>query len=114
MGLIFMDWDVKSVARLESMIGERWSRFSVEHRTDRKNRSELWNIHVGKLGITCWRPKNRKGATGSLNHQDAVDIINFRNHEVADAICVRNPDRIGQYLFVPRKTASKILMLGMP
>lgn len=114
MGLISMDWNAEDLARLETALSERWIRFKQDNRTDRKNLSELWNFHIGSLGITCMRTKSRSGYEKKLTNKDFMDIINFRNWEVADALCVRNPDRIGQYLFVPRETAGKILMLGMP
>lgn len=109
-----MDWNKESVLRLEQMLIERWIRFKNEHKTDRKNLSELWNLHIKTISITCLRSKKKGKEDKNPNHNDLIEAINFRNREVADALCVRNPDRLGQYLFVPRETASKIIALGMP
>jgi hypothetical protein len=110
-----MEWTKEDIVRLEKTIAERWIRFKQENETDRKNLSELWNLHIKNYGITGLRAKRpTKGGRESVADKDLIDTINFRNSLVADALCVRNPDRPGQYLFIPRETASKILMLGMP
>ena len=108
-----MEWTREDIVRLEKTIMERWFRFKKEKGTDRKNLSELWNLHVKNYGITGLRTKKR-GKHESTTDKDLIDAINFRNAMVADALCVRNPDRPEQYLFIPRDTATKILMLGMP
>lgn len=111
-----MNWNKESILHLEKVIAERWVRFQKEHKTDRKNLSELWNRHIGVIGVIGLRPKSKakKKIEDRIGRDDLIEAINFRNHEVADALCVRNPDRFDQYLFVPRETASKIIALGMP
>jgi len=109
-----MEWNKDDIKVLEEAVFSRHAAFRGENKTDRKNLSELWNRHVRQIGVTGVRPpKNRKKSVGITVH-DLVDIINFRNSEVSDALCVRNPDRPDQYLLIPRDIASKILMLGMP
>ena len=105
-----MEWNKEDIAILERAVGERFSRFVAERRTDRKNLSELWNLHIKQVGITLFRhPKDKV-----LTTHDVIGLINFRNPEVCDSLCIKNPDRVGQYLLLSREIASKILMLGMP
>ena len=110
-----MDWDKERIALLESAVSSRWIAFCKELKTDRKNLSELWNFHIKKFGISVVRPiPRRQNGREILNVQDFVDAINLRNPEVSDALCVRNPDRAGQYLFIPREKAATILAIGLP
>lgn len=105
-----MEWDKKTISALELSVSERHRKMSAERRTDRKNMSEIWNRHVSEIGISLVRQRGDR----MLSVQDIVDVINNRNPEVSDALCIANPDRRGQYLLVPRDMAEKILALGMP
>lgn len=114
-----MEWDEDSIARLSAAVSKRLYDFSVDKKTDRRNLSELWNKHLLDLDIIVVRHptnvKRRRGVTGpSLMLARIVDIINRNNHQVADAICIPNPDRFGQFILVPRELAAKILAIGMP
>lgn len=115
-----MDWDRNSIIRLSSALSERWSRFSSEKKTDRRNLSELWCKHLLSLGIVVVRPapNAKRKLTVKYDAQPLlsrlVDIINNQNAQVADALCVPNPDRPAQLVLVPRELAVKILAIGMP
>ena len=123
-----MEWTRQDIKILEEAVFNRYDAFLEEHRTDRKNLSELWNRHILQIGVTGIRPKKKgKGKIVSkvmiapppceyvaFTAHDIVDVINFRNSEVSDALCIRNPDRTEQFLLLSRDVASKIVMLGMP
>jgi hypothetical protein len=106
-----MEWNRENLRLLEKAFLARWFRLKGENRTDRKNLSEIWNRKLRLLGISVLRPK---GKAESVGVNDFVELLNFRNEQTADILCVSNPDRLGQFLIVPRDMASKILMLGMP
>ena len=105
-----MEWNKENIRLLERAVAERHLSIEAERRTDRKNLSEIWNRHVAEIGISLIRQKRDR----VLSVRDIIDIINSRNPEVSDALCISNPDRHGQFLLVPRETAEKILALGMP
>jgi hypothetical protein len=106
-----MNWNTKEeVDLLERAVAARHAKFYSELRTDRKNLSEIWNRHIKEIGISLIRHSRDK----VLTIHDIIGLINFRNPDVSDALCIRNPDRTGQFLLVPRDIASKIMMLGMP
>lgn len=113
-----MEWNLQSIHVLEVAIKDRWALMVKELKTDRKNMSEIWNRHLASFGITLLRPKtaalpsNMSRITWQV--QALKDAINFRNDDVSDALCVSNPDRPGQFMFVPRDMAEKIIFLGMP
>lgn len=110
-----MEWTRQEITLLEEAVSKRYQEFRKEKKTDRKNLSELWNRHIKKFGISVVRPiPRRQNGREILNVQDFVDAINLRNPEVSDALCVRNPDRAGQYLFIPREKAATILAIGLP
>lgn len=107
-----MEWTGQELQRLQDKVSKRYDEFRKENwNTDRKNLSELWNRHIKQVGITGIRPPpNQK----SVGFKEILDVINFRNEEVSDALCILNPDRVQQFLLVPRETAEKILVVGMP
>lgn len=113
-----MEWNLQSIHVLEVTIKDRWALMVKELNTDRKNMSEIWNRHLASFGITLLRPKtaafppNRSRITWQI--EALKNAINFRNDDVSDALCVSNPDRPGQFMFVPRDMAEKIIFLGMP
>lgn len=108
-----MEWTRQTIELLEEAVSKRYQEFLKDRRTDRKNLSELWNRHILQIGVTGVRPK-KKAKFAAMTAHDIVDVINFRNSEVSDALCIRNPDRPEQFLLVSRDVASKIVMLGMP
>lgn len=105
--------DKSSLQVLESVLKDRWIKFKNDHPTDRKNLSELWNRHLKGIGITGVRTKANKPQSAFVLNE-LINIINFRNDEVAGRVIVSNPDRVGQYLLIPSDIAEKILVLGMP
>jgi len=109
-----MEWTVQELQVLQDAVFKRYREFRVEKSTDPKNLSELWNRHVIQVGITGIRPKGKSPRHKLLAASDIIEVINFRNSEVSDALCIMNPDRPGQFLLVPREKASVIVMLGMP
>jgi hypothetical protein len=42
-----------------------------------------------------------------------IDMVNFRNGDISDALVIDNPDRPGQYILVQRDMAERIFVLGM-
>lgn len=87
-----------------------------ERRTDRRNFSAVWNRYLETYGVSLLRtPESKKGfRSGPLMMFNLlVDLVNHDNEKVADALMIPNPDRINQYLLVPRESAQKILVLGM-
>lgn len=108
-----MEWTRQDIKILEEAVLKRYDQFRKENKTDRKNLSELWNRHILQIGVTGIRPK-KKVKFVSMTAHDIVDVINFRNSEVSDALCISNPDRPEQFLLLSRDVASKIVMLGMP
>jgi len=109
-----MEWTRQEITLLEEAVFKRYEEFRKEKRTDRKNLSELWNRHIQQIGVTGVRPKKKSKLSDQITVVDIIDVINFRNSEVSDALCIRNPDRVGQHLLLSRDIAGKILMLGMP
>ena len=105
-----MEWTSQEIRLLQDSIYKRYQEFRKENRTDPKNLSELWNKHILQIRITGIRTRAKKAMMVS----DLVEVINFRNKDVSDALCVMNPDRPDQFLLVPRETAQTILVVGMP
>lgn len=105
------NWDKKTIDQLFDLLNLSFLKFRERHKTDRQNLSALWNKHLGDFGISCVRPNNPKGAV-VVTLRDFIALINHRNSDVSDAVCVANPDRQGQFLLVPRDIASKIIVLG--
>ena len=109
-----MEWTRQEITLLEEAVSKRYQEFRKEKKTDRKNLSELWNRHILQIGVTGIRPKKKSVLSERITVVDLIDVINFRNAEVTDALCIRNPDREGQCLLLSRDIAGKIIMLGMP
>jgi hypothetical protein len=113
-----MEWNLESIRVLEVAIKDRWDSMVKERNTDRKNMSEIWNKYLASFGITLLRPKTAALPSNMSRTAWQVraikDAINFRNDDVSNALCVSNPDRPGQFMFVPRDMAEKFLFLGMP
>ena len=111
-----MEWDKEMIARLETSVRERFLALRKEIKTDRKNMSEIWNKRLRELDIQMLRPKKElRGSSAAVwLSGELIRLVNFDNDRIVGRILVCNPDRIGQYLLVPRDVANKILMLGMP
>lgn len=109
---VSMHWDEQNISLLGDAVRERHRIFVLERKTDRRNLSELWNNHLRSIGITLMRSK--KKGIAFVGSRDLIDIINFKNEQVSNSVCIENPDRPGQFIFIPRDIASKILVLGMP
>lgn len=101
----------KKLALLEAAFKVRFEEFAKEHKTDRKNLSELWNRHLKQFKISLIRPR---GKDRIWLAKELIFAINHRNEEVSDSVCVSSPDRLGQFLLVPVQVAEKILVLGVP
>jgi hypothetical protein len=115
-----MEWNRETILRLSSLFLEKYNSMRGEVRTDRANMSALWNKYLKGYDIRVIRNQghNRKLAQGSqfgAHHvvTNLINVINFHNEDVSDALIIDNPDRIGQYMLVPRGKAELILVLGM-
>lgn len=116
-----MEWNEATVRNLESLLSERWQSMKDEKKTDRKNLSCHWNRHLKQYDIRVLRFGEGKSNDARSSYLSAsqrlisiINLINFKNEEVAERLCISNPDRPGQFLLVPRDIAAKILVLGMP
>lgn len=111
-----MEWDKEMIARLETSVRERFLALRKEIQTDRKNMSEIWNKKLRELDIRILRPKKElRGSSAAVwLSGELIKLVNFDNERIVGCVLVCSPDRMGQYLLVPRDVANKILMLGMP
>jgi hypothetical protein len=115
-----MEWNQDTIHRLSNAFMEKYKSMIMGTRTDRANMSAIWNKYLKGYDIRVIRNHalNRKGKLGAqlgTNYVviDLIRVINFHNEDVADALIIDNPDRIGQYMLVPRAKAEMILVLGM-
>lgn len=110
-----MEWDRNAVATLYDRLRERRLEMKKERPTDRRNFSALWNRYLEGYGIVLLQSpaKSRFQSTIPALFGRLMDLINYENGLVRDALVVANPDRPHQYLVVPREAAEKILVLGM-
>lgn len=110
-----MEWDKKAISVLTDMVTKKWTEIGLSHKTDRRNRSAIWNKYLDEMGISLVRqtryPDHKMSM--AIMMQLVLDTINHQNEKVSDAIIIGNPDRRGQFLLVPREVASRILVLGM-
>lgn len=115
-----MEWNRETIQRLSSLFVEKYNSMKGEICTDRANMSALWNKYLKGYDIRVIRNHghNRKDRLYNLSNthhvvSNLINVINFHNECVADALIIDNPDRIGQYILVPRSKAELILVLGM-
>jgi len=115
-----MDWNEATVQKLASLFEERWQSMREEKGTDRKNLSCHWNKYLKNYEARVIRfgdkkPKEPHSPYASSTRQLAgiINLINFKNDEVANGLIINNPDRFGQYLLIQRDVAERILVFGM-
>lgn len=113
-----MEWNQDTIGRVRAAFLDKYMSMKQEKRTDRANMSSFWNKYLKGYDIRVIRNHNRQGKTGNqFGTQYVLDnlihFINFKNSDVADALIIENPDRLGQYMLVPRDKAEMILVLGM-
>lgn len=111
-----MDKDI--VPSLERLFLERWQSMRISSKTDRRNLSAKWNRYLGNYGAEVlhnFRGRRTKESDAHVRHafMNLVEIINRRNDRVAGSVVIKNPDRAGQFIILPRDMGERILVLGM-
>lgn len=98
---------------------EKYHSMKMEQRTDRSNLSAKWNHYIRKYDIHLVVNHNKRGKKNpnetGVRHvmENLIQFINFNNEVVAGSIIIENPDRLYQYMLIPREKAEMILVLGM-
>lgn len=110
-----MEWNKKSVESLEELFSEKYLEMKRESKTDRRNFSALWNKYLKGYEAEVLHNFRGKGDKTHMSFTlgNLLDLVNYRNEVVSDALVIRNPDRMGQYILVPRGMAARIMVLGM-
>lgn len=110
-----MEWNKKSVESLEDLFLKKYFEMKEGSRTDRRNFSARWNKYLKGYEAEILHNFRLKGDRNGVSFTlgNLLDLVNYRNDVVSDALVIRNPDRIGQYILVPRGMAAKIMVLGM-
>lgn len=110
-----MRWNSKAVESLQKVVVNRYFEMRAENKTDRRNFSAIWNRYLKKYGAEVLHNFKNKGDQNSVTFTlgNLMDLINYRNEVVSDSVMIRNPDRMGQYILIPREMAAKIMVLGM-
>lgn len=110
-----MEWDRKAVLMFYEKIRERHGEMKKERRTDRRNFSTIWNHYLSGYGITLLQAPSKSKFRSDMPSLflRMMEVVNYENERVRDALIISNPDRAMQYLLVPREVAEKILILGM-
>ena len=111
-----MDWNEGSIIELGKIVRARHEQMRVFHKTDRRNFSAIWNRYLGVYGAVVLGIQKKdvvNYASSLVLLRNLIGIINYKNELVAGAIMIDNPDRMGQYILMPRDSAEKILVLGM-
>ena len=113
-----MEWNQDTISRVRAAFLDKYMSMKQEDRTDRANMSAIWNKYLKGYDIRVVRNHSRQGKMGSnfgaqYVLENLIYFINFKNGDVADALIIENPDRLGQYMLVPRDKAEMILVLGM-
>lgn len=111
-----MDKDI--VPSLERLFLEKWHSMRSSSKTDRRNLSAKWNSYLRNYGAEVlhnFRGRKTKESDAHVRHAfvNLVEIINKRNERVAGSVVISNPDRVGQYIILPREMGERILVLGM-
>lgn len=110
-----MEWDKKSMLLLGDKLRERYYEMKKEKSTDRKNFSVIWNRYLSSYGVTLLQSPSKSKFKSDIPALlgRIMEIVNYENDLLRDALIIGNPDRAHQYLIVPREVAQKILVLGM-
>lgn len=116
-----MNWDDSAIEKLSAVFQEKYAQmFAPPNNTDRKNRSAVWNKYVKNYDIKIVRndvPGKSKASQvprpSDIIIRNLIDFVNFKNESVANSLIIRNPDRYGQYILIPRDMAERILVIGM-
>lgn len=115
-----MDWDKKSLSDLVGLFRKKHYHMRAENRTDRRNFSAIWNKYLENYGVVLISDLTKSNKPYRSRHlqtdrmlANLIDMVNFRNGAVADALVIDNPDRPGQYLLVQKDMAERIFVLGM-
>jgi hypothetical protein len=112
-----MEWDKEAIQKLDMLFTERWQSMRDEKRTDRKNLSSHLNRYLKQYEVRVLRFGERKPndpyLSASQRLQGFIDLINFKNDEVANGLVIDNPDRPGQHILISRDMAERILVFGM-
>jgi hypothetical protein len=104
-------WTPEQVEALNRAVLLRYNSMRVSKKTDRRNFSEIWNRHLCTHGGVVLKGLDENSPNNALRF--LLNMINYENDTVSDALVIRNPDRPGQYILLPRDVASRILLLGM-
>lgn len=110
-----MEWNKKSVEHLQDIFSKKYAEMKQGNKTDRRNFSARWNKYLKGYGAEILHNFRGKGDNNHVTFTlfNLVDLVNYRNEVVSDALVIRNPDRMGQYILVPRGMAARIMVLGM-
>lgn len=112
-----MDWNRAAIEKLGGLFQERWESMRDEKNTDRKNLSCHWNRHLKQYEARVIRFGDAKSDECKSPYKRQVEgiinLINFKNNEVANGLVIENPDRFGQYILIQRDMAERILVFGM-
>lgn len=110
-----MDWDKKTVEALQDLFSEKYMEMRSERKTDRRNFSAIWNKYLEGYGAEVLHNFQSRGTKNHVlfSLMNLMDLVNYRNEVVSDALIIKNPDRDGQYILVPRGMAARIMVLGM-
>lgn len=131
-----MVWDSTAISKLNELVFARHREFVLEQKTDRKNASALWNKYLKSYDVQLIKgvvksPKRtiqRALRNTSVKYRldgalydvslpqmlrEIIDLVNYRNDDVAGGLVVPNPDRSGQYILISREIAERILVFGM-
>jgi hypothetical protein len=111
-----MEWNQQSVEDLKKIVRSRHREMQEDKGTDRRNFSVIWNRYLGAYGATVLgisRRDVKHNVPSVALMSKLLNLINYNNEMVADALVIDNPDRLGQYILLKREMAEKILVLGM-
>jgi len=115
-----MDWNRATIDKLGGLFQERWGSMKNEKNTDRKNFSCHWNRYLKQYEARVIRFGDRKSAEDHSQYaamkrqmEGIIDLVNYKNDEVANGLIIPNPDRFGQYILIQRDMAERILVFGM-
>lgn len=116
----------ESIVRLEALFADKYISMRLDAKTDRRNLSARWNKYIKRYGAELvynfsgkkkpaakYRPRVAEDGHPLHTLENLLRLINFKNESVANSVIIKNPDRSGQYLLVPRDACEKILVLGM-
>jgi hypothetical protein len=117
-----MTWDQPTIHKLTSLFSEKHEQMfgSLKIGGDRKNRSAIWNKYIKHYDIKIVRNDvPGKSQVSNISRaseivlSNLIEFVNLKNDSVANSLIIRNPDRYGQWLLIPRDMAERILVIGM-